>query len=40
LRDDAQAWDMAVQLEDITRNVGKHSGGVVIAPSKLTVVLW
>ena len=28
--------DMAVQLEGITRNVGKHAGGVVIAPSKLT----
>jgi len=39
LRDDPQAqeiWDMAVQLEGITRNVGKHAGGVVIAPSKLT----
>ena len=39
LRDDTQAqeiWDMAVQLEGITRNVGKHAGGVVIAPSKLT----
>ena len=39
LRDDEQAqeiWDMAVQLEGVTRNVGKHAGGVVIAPSKLT----
>ena len=39
LRDDNEAneiWDMAVQLEGITRNVGKHAGGVVIAPSKLT----
>jgi len=39
LRDDSQAqeiWDMATQLEGITRNVGKHAGGVVIAPSKLT----
>ena len=39
LGDDEQAqeiWDMAVQLEGITRNVGKHAGGVVIAPSKLT----
>ena len=27
---------MAVQLEGMTRNVGKHAGGVVIAPSKLT----
>ena len=39
LKDDEQAqeiWDMARQLEGITRNVGKHAGGVVIAPSKLT----
>jgi DNA polymerase-3 subunit alpha len=39
LRDDPQAqeiWDMAVQLEGVTRNVGKHAGGVVIAPSRLT----
>jgi DNA polymerase-3 subunit alpha len=39
LAEDDQAqeiWDMAVQLEGITRNVGKHAGGVVIAPSKLT----
>ena len=39
LRDDPQAqeiWDMGVQLEGITRNVGKHAGGVVIAPSRLT----
>jgi len=39
LADDDQAqeiWDMAEQLEGITRNVGKHAGGVVIAPSQLT----
>jgi DNA polymerase-3 subunit alpha len=39
LRDDEQAqeiWEMATQLEGVTRNVGKHAGGVVIAPSKLT----
>ncbi len=39
LRDDADAqeiWDMALQLEGLTRNVGKHAGGVVIAPSELT----
>ncbi|WP_439106003.1 DNA polymerase III subunit alpha [Congregibacter sp.] len=39
LRDDGEAqeiWDMAVQLEGVTRNVGKHAGGVVIAPSQLT----
>ena len=38
-KNDEQAqeiWDMALQLEGITRNVGKHAGGVVIAPSKLT----
>ncbi len=31
-----EIWDMAVQLEGVTRNVGKHAGGVVIAPSQLT----
>jgi DNA polymerase III subunit alpha len=31
-----EIWEMAVQLEGITRNVGKHAGGVVIAPGKLT----
>jgi len=28
--------DMALQLEGLARNAGKHAGGVVIAPSKLT----
>ena len=28
--------DMALSLEGLTRNVGKHAGGVVIAPSDLT----
>lgn len=28
--------DLAEKLEGITRNAGKHAGGVVIAPSKLT----
>ncbi|MEN8170880.1 MAG: DNA polymerase III subunit alpha [Pseudomonadota bacterium] len=28
--------DMALKLEGITRNAGKHAGGVVIAPSDLT----
>ncbi len=28
--------EMALKLEGITRNVGKHAGGVVIAPSDLT----
>ncbi|WP_374382846.1 DNA polymerase III subunit alpha [Thermomonas sp.] len=27
--------DLALQLEDLTRNAGKHAGGVVIAPSPL-----
>ncbi len=35
--EDAQEiWDMALQLEGITRNCGKHAGGVVIAPTRLT----
>ncbi len=35
--DDAQeVWDMALKLEGITRQTGKHAGGVVIAPTKLT----
>ncbi|ETO93509.1 DNA polymerase III subunit alpha [Legionella oakridgensis] len=28
--------DLALKLEGITRNAGKHAGGVVIAPSELT----
>ncbi|AFU98244.1 DNA polymerase III subunit alpha [Simiduia agarivorans] len=31
-----EIWEMAVKLEGLTRNVGKHAGGVVIAPTKLT----
>ena len=31
-----EVWDMALKLEGITRNVGKHAGGVVIAPTRLT----
>jgi DNA polymerase-3 subunit alpha len=34
--DAQEIWEMAVQLEGLTRNVGKHAGGVVIAPSRLT----
>lgn len=34
--DAREIWDMALQLEGLTRNVGKHAGGVVIAPTKLT----
>ena len=32
----AQLIDLARKLEGITRNVGKHAGGIVIAPGKLT----
>lgn len=35
--DDVKALlDMALSLEGVVRNAGKHAGGVVIAPSKLT----
>jgi DNA polymerase-3 subunit alpha len=34
--DAGEIWEMAEQLEGLTRNVGKHAGGVVIAPTKLT----
>ena len=35
--EDAQEiWEMARRLEGITRGTGKHAGGVVIAPTKLT----
>ncbi len=35
--DDAQEiMDMALQLEGLARNVGKHAGGVVIAPTRIT----
>jgi DNA polymerase-3 subunit alpha len=39
LNDDDEAqeiWDMALRLEGIARQTGKHAGGVVIAPTKLT----
>ncbi|MBY0379419.1 MAG: DNA polymerase III subunit alpha, partial [Burkholderiales bacterium] len=29
-------WNMSLRLEDLTRNVGKHAAGVLIAPGKLT----
>ena len=29
-------FDLATRLEDLTRNVGMHAGGVLIAPGKLT----
>ena len=31
-----EIWTMALQLEGIARNAGKHAGGVVIAPTELT----
>ena len=31
-----EIMEMAYKLEGVTRNVGKHAGGVVIAPTKLT----
>ena len=34
--DAAEIVDMAYRLEGIVRNVGRHAGGVVIAPSALT----
>ena len=34
--DGNEIWEMALKLEGVTRNVGKHAGGVVISPSKLT----
>lgn len=34
--DAAEIWDMALKLEGITRNTGKHAGGVLISPGKIT----
>src|SRR5699024_6965563 len=31
-----ELWEMAVELEGPTRNAGRHAGGVVSAPGKLT----
>ncbi|KTD82997.1 DNA polymerase III subunit alpha [Legionella waltersii] len=31
-----ELFDLALKLEGVTRNAGKHAGGVVIAPSRLT----
>ena len=31
-----EIWSMALQLEGVARNCGKHAGGVVIAPTKIT----
>lgn len=31
-----EIWEMALKLEGITRNVGKHAGGVLIAPTRIT----
>ena len=32
----AEIWEMAVKLEGIVRNCGRHAAGVVIAPTQLT----
>lgn len=34
--DASEIWEMALKLEGITRNTGKHAGGVLIAPNKIT----
>jgi DNA polymerase-3 subunit alpha len=31
-----QLWELAKKLEGLTRNIGMHAGGVLIAPGKLT----
>ena len=31
-----EVWEMAIKLEGVCRNVGKHAGGVLIAPHKIT----
>jgi len=31
-----ELWEMATKLEGVTRNVGKHAGGVLIAPKRIT----
>jgi DNA polymerase-3 subunit alpha len=31
-----ELFDLAGRLEDLTRNVGMHAGGVLIAPGKIT----
>lgn len=31
-----EIWSLALELEGLTRNCGKHAGGVVIAPTKIT----
>ncbi|MGI9341176.1 MAG: DNA polymerase III subunit alpha, partial [Psychrobacter sp.] len=34
--DAIEIWEMAVKLEGVCRNVGKHAGGVLIAPHRIT----
>lgn len=31
-----ELWDLALKLEGLTRQAGKHAGGVVIAPTKIS----
>ena len=33
-----EIMEMALKLEGLTRNVGKHAGGVVIAPTKICLL--
>ncbi|MCK6437115.1 DNA polymerase III subunit alpha [Rivihabitans pingtungensis] len=32
----AELWELAKKLEGLTRNIGMHAGGVLIAPGKIT----
>ncbi|WP_201584321.1 DNA polymerase III subunit alpha [Psychrobacter jeotgali] len=34
--DAIEIWEMAIKLEGVCRNVGKHAGGVLIAPHRIT----
>lgn len=34
--DAIEIWEMAIKLEGVCRNIGKHAGGVLIAPHKIT----
>ena len=33
-----EVWDMALKLEGLSRNTGKHAGGVVIAPANSPIL--
>lgn len=34
--DASEIWEMALKLEGLNRNVGKHAGGVLIAPGRIS----